>query len=595
MNIDATAQLNAKEELDGMVKGAPNEAERVKAMRDFAKNVSPGDYIDYDIYGRGEIHAFSNVSGHDDQANAEGNGNNTSSSSNPSPRTFMVPMNHLGKKVRGFVAKLSGSMNCLGKRNSEANEEEAEPFLSPLTNESHSPSLENRQASSIHHALVEGDTPISAEEKPVGQRVGRKRVSDASGDGVCEEQKAVKDNIPCRVDDGNMDETPRRVKSKMGSEEDTSVVEKGTIVRTIAKLRSTGSFAFMEPTSMRREGGESHDAAPPREESSSVASKSTPSSDAESKDRVGELSLVDEHEASVTLIGSGRVEALRSMFGEDEPQTAEQVVILDGLTTRESHAKTEVKATQPDKSESLAETEGTVLVPGTGRSEAELCSLKELSSHLSGRVEKLRSLFECASSETHGVVAEQIRRVPVHHRGLSCDSAAFDENQSQGSDEMEGETRLAVGRHENEEAESGRNAPSDKVVVRSVRGSNDLDIRKSAADGESGRAANSTNEVGSGETRVLPKNVDVVAVGTAGGNEDGVKKNHLEPEPNAIVAADAAASRTIRRSQNESSGEVAEVAEVDSVIASSTRSDSVVASVDLSQPMSHLVGSCVIV
>ncbi|KAI0564453.1 hypothetical protein FGB62_25g429 [Gracilaria domingensis] len=236
---------------DGIAEG-PQDIEQLSAMSDFKKNLKAGDYIDCDLYGREDSRVLSRMT-----STGEGSSKTQMQSvkrtrTSSSRQARFVPTGFFGRKIRSMIGKMSKTMDCFcwSSSASNATDDDEVEAISPVAVASQPSSHQNRQETSNDRPLVGTET---LEEK---LSTTLETCQDVQAEGV-EEQEEEEKEAPGRVDD-----TPRRVRSKVNSEDDLSVVEKGMVAKTLTKLRSSGSFVFQERRShtqdVLRKDGDAH-------------------------------------------------------------------------------------------------------------------------------------------------------------------------------------------------------------------------------------------------------------------------------------------------------------------------------------------------
>ncbi|KAI0562399.1 hypothetical protein FGB62_61g186 [Gracilaria domingensis] len=347
--IDFKQSRNASE--NGIGEG-PHEIERLRAMSDFEKNVKPGEYIDCDLYGREDSRILSGMTSTGEGGSAPQVQSVKGPRRRSSGQTRFVATGMFGKKLRSMFGKMSRTIDCFcwSPSTSRATDGDEAESTRPVSAACQPTVIQEHEEFSNDKSLVGAD---ALEEKlrpaPEDRHVER---------GVEIVEELEEDGAPGRVDD-----TPRRVKSKVDSGDDMSVVEKGMVVKTLTRLRSTGSFVFK-------------------------GTRSLASQDEISKDRElhGELHVEED-----SCLGS-RDSANVSKDAPSAPSRGAVTPLESGMVP------VEVSSPESNNSAPLLEDDTTV--------EATVCITPD-NSVLAGGVRKLRSRFEYDTSSVMGAVAGQ--------------------------------------------------------------------------------------------------------------------------------------------------------------------------------------------
>eukprot|EP00178_Gracilaria_changii_P005190 TRINITY_DN1847_c0_g2_i2.p1 TRINITY_DN1847_c0_g2~~TRINITY_DN1847_c0_g2_i2.p1 ORF type:complete len:601 (+),score=89.57 TRINITY_DN1847_c0_g2_i2:3859-5661(+) len=587
------------------------DTERLQAMMKFQKHVKPEDYVDYDLYGRGDLRVFSSLSSTTGK-NTSNEKDTTGKKNVESGNAKFFRVNFVRKKAKKFVEMLSSKVNCFCTRSEGKTDEVEQPDVgSPVTNESRTNS---GNQSEIKELCANDHKAQRLASELVGVSTASKKIS--AGSETTEISKS---------DEGWI---PHRVKSKVGSAESTSVVQEGMVERTLAKLRSTGSFVFKEPNSLKSHEGGIQDAnvkpdrksrVQMREESSAALdSQSAPMQfvlpgqvtrlqslfQADSPNESGkaeirhdsssnhtkaakEISFGDEKNAilcsedctddgpdamtpNAESFGKGNEHNAPAMrFLPDDIKDSRIMISGEQFDAPDSIVKRAVSSSNNDKPIAFNSTppmklddiRAEIMPPETEQDIGEVEELvygKDLSSHLSGRVEKMRSLFECSIPETvpeKEAVAATSESALIG-ASLSNDSAVLD-----SSDVIHDEPKIqlrakATGdcnvHEETDCKQTGGSATSQAQV-------------NTCAEIKNENTADEQNMVHVATDSDDRKSREVFAV---------VLEQNTEVEK-AAVELDEGSYRSL---------------EVDTVESSETQD----VSSELSQPMSHFVGSCCI-
>ncbi|KAI0561286.1 hypothetical protein FGB62_88g031 [Gracilaria domingensis] len=243
----------------------------------------------------------------------------------------------LGTRFRSVFGKLSKTIDCFCWNSFTSDATDGDEL------ETESPNMVSSQSASL-----QDDEEPSHDKSGVGADSFRGKVEtmpdDHDGEWVeIVEEPEEKDEAQDRVGD-----TPHRVKSKADGADDLPVVEKGMVVKTLAKLSSTGSFVFKATWSLTAHGEIRKDGHLHAGQGSSVGAKNSAKVSQESsaapcskEGRVRECSmlliersssdsnssreLLGEHSSAEAVacdtpensIPAGKVRNLRSMFAEE--------------------------------------------------------------------------------------------------------------------------------------------------------------------------------------------------------------------------------------------------------------------------------------
>ncbi|KAI0564719.1 hypothetical protein FGB62_24g153 [Gracilaria domingensis] len=536
----------------------PQEIERLRAMLDFAKNVEPEAYIDYDLYGRGDSRVFSEITSSGGGRSKTRMQSVKDTEEHHATNTWFVPLSSLGNMFRSVLRKLTKTMDCFGQDISIIDvTTDNTPLVVEVTRPKAVASLpssfEDRPEPPRNKSFVDGDKSAAIEApRKVFEKNNVEQVEAVDTQNEEDVQNIV-------------DDTPRRVKSRVDSGDDLSVVEKGTIVRTLTKLRSTGSFVFKETRSLvsqneDRNDGDfdadktsclfSNDSAEAVQDSGAQSSRDEtrsqesslihpeifrPCSDNAARVKehdvlVEEANLVEAaHIAAKNGVSAGNVTRLRSVFEEDTSGVVDAVLVyqLEDKQERmsakystpcdkpcgqssigsENEKKDELQNGNNDDAIDLQHASSTPMLSGTvtmvrssmdadkchvpdnviihkvsctprvsaitvrpeslttkmkctsefhnwetapdteGVEQPPLLSAQELSKHLSGRVQKIKSLFESSSVERASDEFGMESKSEEAHRirsGLSCDSGVFSHEDDENVDKVVVETQITV-------------------------------------------------------------------------------------------------------------------------------------------------------
>ncbi|KAI0562764.1 hypothetical protein FGB62_54g114 [Gracilaria domingensis] len=647
----------------------PQEMERMRAMLDFEKNVKPGEYIDYDLYGRGDSRVFSEMTSSGEKSPKSQMQLVKGTENHRTGNTWFLPPNSLGSMVRSVLGKLSKTMDCFGPNTSSIDlTANSAPFLVEVTPPdavaSISSSPRDRPDPAHGKRFTDGDKLLEIKEP-------RKAIEEHHVEQV-EAIDAHAEEDSHRI----VDETPRRVKSKVDSGDDLSVVEKGTVVRTLTNLRSTGSFVFKDTRSLvsqddNRSDGDfnavktscllSNDSAdvvqgsgaqPSREDVRSQDASLIPRelfhSGSDNDASAGEHIVVVEkttlventHQAAEDGVLVGNVTRLRSVFEEDSSGVADAVLVHQLEATKErkplEHSAkrdelrrrstkgcenvekdTELQNGSFDDATDLphaSETSGTIktvksaldideshvadevvirrvssalkvsalaLGPETLNKEMKgipevqksisttdlkeveqppLVSIHDLSRHLSGRVQTMKSMFESRSGETDSdgfELESQFEGVYHIRSGLSCDSGVLSNEDEKDGDSVKVEGQATV------ESAMGKDGGSESIRVTDVTRTHE-GVEKQGRDMEIFQVVENCVVTGGDSTSNSADEVMSELV-----EEEGLRTEH-EIESH--------------RSSRESPRDVIDESSTDSVASFD----------DISQPFSHIVGSCLL-
>ncbi|PXF45422.1 hypothetical protein BWQ96_04837 [Gracilariopsis chorda] len=307
-----------------------------KAMEDFKVHVKPGMHIDYDLYGRDDPRVFETT----EEAAADQEpllNTERTRVRRLSARSFLVPVKILKKKVGAFVRKLSGS-SARNRSDGDSRRSASVQSVTPVTvreenlndidgvpvsdGEAGVPSL--RPISDVRHEVEEG--VLQDEEKTSAPTL----LHESNLVTIVESAVEVTESDAEEpAYDDRVDNAPRRVRSKLPSEEERPYIEPGMVAKVIAKLNSANSVEFRQASSFVKKTS-LLPLTPNNARAVTMINSSADGTESGSSETVSDaISLTQSSVASEAkessgksvifdVSPSGRVERLRSLFQEED-------------------------------------------------------------------------------------------------------------------------------------------------------------------------------------------------------------------------------------------------------------------------------------
>ncbi|PXF41789.1 hypothetical protein BWQ96_08510 [Gracilariopsis chorda] len=424
-----------------------------KAMEDFKVHIKPGEYIDYDLYGRGDPRVFETTEGSTtNQESALDNGR--ARTRRFSPKSFLVPVKVFKKKLGAFARKLSGSRRNSG--NDESPRNASVHSVTPI------PVFEDTMNNVENAPVVEGESDISS-PSPICDVPDQTEDALQADEGVTTVTMSLNDkNMAAIIEsedevtvseteepayDDRVDNVPRRVRSKLPSEEKPPHIEPGMVSKVIAKLNSASSFEFKQASSFIKKKTllqvsptaacamtDADSSADRTAETKSFKAVSdtlslTASSSASERETSSKSEIFD-------VSSAGRVERLRSLFQEkdspglflfdmDSSYPARKPSRSGLASNEEEHGVTENSTISSPRDIFSASISHDQLSPNVGSFETKSITSKALSVE-EGSSDVVSDSESCVDQpKSRAASVHSVENVVPHvPRGLSCDSHA---------------------------------------------------------------------------------------------------------------------------------------------------------------------------